>query len=375
MIKEKSILIDASGVRSLGGVIQVRSLLNSFGTEKKYMVTLVATVEVVDGCESVKLTENTRLKIIKKDMVSAIKKNKLFWSEFIDHSRYDVIFICNGIYFGPRKNICLILQNQLPFDFSEVLRYFPSIYFFKYLALFFLFCLSSAFAEYVVFVSKSSRQFISQNMLFKILSWRTEKVVNHISIDEIYPFDEVGELKSFPSDQSRFKGIYLASVECYRNHEALADAVSVFNRETDFKLSVVCAGPSNLFVRRKIERKNVEKNLIFMDVVSRTEIDSLSKNFDVGFYLSSCETFGLGLIDKVLRGIPTVVLRTPVSIELLGSTYPFFVEDLLPGNIAKVCRKVLFDRSKNTIFEFNHSQLRIKQFSDIWNRSQMEKYL
>lgn len=375
MTKEMNVLIDASGVGSLGGVVQVRSLMRSLGTKQRYIVTLIASSEVVDGCESINLTNNINLRVIKKENISAIKKNKFFWSGFIDHKNYDRIIICNGIYIGPRKNVYLILQNQLPFHFSEVLRYFPSWFFFKFFLLFILFCLSSTFCDYVVFVSDSSKKFISKNILFRIFSWRAKKIVNHISIDEIYPIDEVGELKSFLPEQLRFTGVYLASIERYRNHEALADALFFLNSETDLNLRVVCAGPANVFVRRKIAQKKVEESLIFIDMIPKNEIETLVQRFDVGFYLSSCETFGLGLIEKVLRGIPTVVLKTPVSVELLGPNYPFFVENLLPFNIAKVCRMALRNRSRKIIEDFNDSQLRIKQFNNVLTRSQMEKYV
>lgn len=375
MFEEKKVLVDASGIKSLGGLIHIRSLLRSLEGEQKYIVTLIGSAEVVDSCKSINVEKNVQLRCLTREDSNAIKKNLFFWSRFVDHSSYDRIFICNGIYFGSRKNVCLILQNQLPFHFSEIRRYFPSIYFFKFLLLFILFCLSSIFSEYTVFVSNSSKVFISKNKLFKICSLRSKKVVNHISVDELYPLAEVGPKKLLSLDQVQYTGIYLASIERYRNHEALTEALDFLTSETDLNLRVVCAGQANAFVRRKIAGKKGSENLILIEMIPRSQIDDLVENFDLGFYLSSCESFGLGLVDKVLRGLPTVVLKTSISLELLGPSYPFFVEDLSPENIAKVCKMILLNNSSNIIFDFNQSQLRVKRFNTHLARSQIGKYL
>ena len=238
----------------------------------------------------------------------------------------DYIFCPGGLIFFKHNNLTIIFQNVLPFLKKEIKRYgfFMRI---KLNLIRFMLVISSKKSQKQIFHSDNSKQIISP----KITS-RSSEVIQHW-LEKIFNKSDI-KFKKYLEDlhkkldnNSPLKFTYVSSGEMYKNHEDLLKSFSYFReKKQDFILNLVVAGGScSKSILKKIDESHIRTNINLYNQLNTSElIDLVHNNTDIYLIASSCETFGLNLIEGMGSRVCVISNNASCMPEVSGKDAIFF---------------------------------------------------
>jgi len=238
----------------------------------------------------------------------------------------DYIFCPGGLIFFKHNNSTIIFQNVLPFLKKEINRYgfFMRI---KLNLIRFMLIISSKKSQKQIFHSENSKQIISSK-----ISSRVSKVIPH-GLDQAF-FKTDMKFKKYLEDlhykidnNVPLRFTYVSSGEMYKNHEDLLKSFSYFKeKKHDFILNLVVAGGScSKSILKKIEESHLRTNINLYYQLNASElIDLIHNNTDIYLIASSCETFGLNLIEGMGSRVCIISNNASCMPEVCGENANFF---------------------------------------------------
>ncbi len=238
----------------------------------------------------------------------------------------DYIFCPGGLIFFKHNNSTIIFQNVLPFLEKEVNRY-GFLMRIKLNLIRLMLVISSKKSQKQIFHSNNSKQIISP----KIVS-RASEVIPH-GLDEVFNKSDskfktyLENLHKKLDSNSPLKFTYVSSGEMYKNHEDLLRSFNYFKKnKQDFIFNLVVAGGSCLkSIQKKIEGSQVIKDINLYEQLNTSElIDLIHNNTDIYLIASSCETFGLNLIEGMGSRVCIISNNASCMPEVAGKDAIFF---------------------------------------------------
>ena len=322
----RTLIINAVNiVASGGGNTHLRELLLhadplAFGFTKVKVIAPQATLDSLPDFEWLEKTTHSRL-----------NKNLLYRYLFLyfrlkDYLLPDVVlFSPAGDYNGSFPRQVAMAQNQLYYEPRERFRYFPSPVFFRLLVLQWLQYLAFRRAKIIITLTNYNAQLlaklpcmsISANVVPHGIPQNFEMPVKQQLNPDAYSFDHP------------FRLLYVSSIDLYKHQWVVVDAVAEA-RQSGIPVELHIVGPF-LYPKAAIKFNKAlfnagehRKAINVHGVVSYDEIREIYAQADMFVFSSTCESFGLTLLEAAKAGLPVLCYDYPPAREILGGGAAWF---------------------------------------------------
>jgi glycosyltransferase involved in cell wall biosynthesis len=272
-------------------------------------------------------------------IISLKKQLKIF--------RCDVLFVPGTIFFTSFKPVISMSQNVLPFEWRELFRYGFSLTTVRLILLRLIHSKSLSNADGTIFLTRSARQSVLR--VIKNLTGSSKVIFHGINKRFFFIKKKISKYRFF-TIQSPIRIIYVSIIDHYKHQWQVVKAVAIARKISgiDFRLSLV--GPANQSALKKlnttINKEDPKRKWVnYKGTISYKKIHSLYKNSHIGIWASTCETFGLILLEMMAAGLPILSSDKKPMKEILGNAGLYFnSED--PHSISKVLLKLINSNKK-----------------------------
>jgi glycosyltransferase involved in cell wall biosynthesis len=355
--------VDASNIRAGGGVTHLIECLSATTPEELGFKQIV----VIGGEETLGRLPERRWLI--KRVPPMLRKGpiaRFWWKQFEltgkVHDCADILLVPGGSYAGSFRPFVALAQNLLPFDANERSGEGVTL---KRLRLHLLEGMQTRTfrrANGVVFMSEISKTHIQHRMGFQP---RLSRVVHHGTSSRFFRTPRLQRPPAAFSTSEPFRLLYLSIIEPYKHQDVVVDAVGAL-RHAGVPVALDLVGPSTSTGRAKLEARiqHWDREGAFMryrGMVPYEVLESVYAQADAFVFASSCETFGIILLEAMAHGLPVACSHRSALPEVLGTAGIYF--DPLSAESARVALGRLFeDLSLRHSLSFR-AQERAREFS------------
>ena len=340
--------IDASNIRAGGGLNHLIQILNHFNKN-------IFNIQKI----FVWSTKKTIKKIPLKNTIECIdiseKINSLlgyvFWQFYelkieIKKKQCDVLFLPGGIYIGRYRPYFTMAQNLLPFDKTERAAFKYSKTYFRYLLLNILQRYTISKSSGTIFLSKFSLEMIRGHDFSDLR--RKDKIIYH-GVNEIF-FNNNKKYFNLKIKIKPVKLLYVSIINYYKNHISVLDALEIlikkgYNVELDLVGPVY--KPAYIKVQNKINSSLIlSEKVEFYNEVDNQRLKQFYFNADIFVFASSCETFGMIILEAMAAGLPIACSDRSSMKEIIGNNCEYF-DPKDPKSIYVAIENLILDRNKS----------------------------
>tara|TARA_B110000116_G_C16758383_1_gene547102 strand:+ start:435 stop:1604 length:1170 start_codon:yes stop_codon:yes gene_type:complete len=340
-VENQIIGIDASNIIKGGGITHLSELLNNVDP-------------VIHGIQKVIIWSNSKTLEQLPEKPWLLKKNhlyleknifyRLFWHKFILASELlvnhcNLLFVPGGSYSINFKPIVTMNQNLLPFENNEILRYKFSLSLFRLLFLRFFQTISFKKSNGLIFLSLYSKKIVE-----KVLKSPNLKsiVIPHGVNKRFFKKPRIQKSIIHYSEDNPYRIIYISSIDLYKHHWNVAQAVSRLKKLNYPIVLDIYGGGSTRQSENLIKRFSEFGDAVcYKSEVNHINIQEVYFSADLSIFASSCETFGQIIIESMASGLPIACSKMSTMPELLGDSAIYF--DPLDINDIQSTIKTLID--------------------------------
>ena len=311
--------IDATNIKSDGGIVHLFELVNNFNFKN----TKIKKIIIWGNLKSLKqIKKNSKIHKIQVDKFSSSTMFIIFWQLFflpnlIKRYNCNILYVLGGVFFRKKIITVSIFQNILPFMDDQIKKYslFDRIKLFIKKKIYLKSFLKS---DGLIFLSKFSKKVLS-----KEISLRNKKmiIIPH-GVSNIFKF------KKRKINKKKIKIIYVSKIDIYKDQIKIIMALKDLKDKFNLNLSLV--GSFNYEYKKiledKIKKLDLDKNVKILGKVNYEKLPNLYNQHDIKIYASKSETFGMTMLEAMKCGLPILAVRNPISIEILSSA-GFFCKD------------------------------------------------
>lgn len=366
--------INAVNIKSGGGMSHVENILinlsRQFLNEQKIdKIILWCNIDLYYHLAALKLN---------KENINLIKINdnflyNLLWKIFflyvnLKKHNCDVLFSLDGVVLQKYRKTVILYQNLLPFSNYEILRYGFSYQAFKLILLRFLYYLSQKKADGAIYLNNYGKIKIESHI---------GKAKNFIINPHGIPPDYILNIKKkLKSKKDIINIIYISPIDLYKHQWNVVKAAELLIRKNyNIKLHVVGfysnKKAKKLFLKSFNELNSYKKNsVIYYGFLKKKKIINLLKKMDIFLFASSCESFGITLLEGVasklpifssnMSGIPSILGKNAIYFNPLDK---FNIYEKLKKNLTNLYSfKVSKKLYQKILYEYNWKKSSIKTF-------------
>lgn len=337
--------IDASNIRVGGGVIHLKEILSHVPFED-YGISRIVVWGEVDTL--LHLPEHERIiKIILPKFNGSLLK-RFFWQlnklgKEASTFGCDVLLIPGGIYLGRFRPFVSIIQNMQVFEWSELRREGVSREGARLLLLQVLQVLTCIRSSGLIFLSNYCLKYFKEKWEWLISNAKSIVIQhginnshhkkNHKSID-LY------------SNENPFQILYVSTVKNYKHQWNLIDAVGRL-RGQGYPLHLHLVGGGDQAAIEKLQKaaERNQKDYRFVFYHGNQIHDATLRFYneaDLFAFPSSCEAFGISLLEAMSYGLPIACSKYGPMPEVLGEAGLFF-DPLGVDSIAEALESLILD--------------------------------
>jgi glycosyltransferase involved in cell wall biosynthesis len=259
----------------------------------------------------------------------------------------------------------------LPFEWKELLRYGFSLFTLRLILLRFLQIESIKKANGIIFLSHYSKKIvcrITDNELAK------STIVPHGVNPNFFNEKRIARGSSEFSFNNPCKIVYTSSIDPYKHQVNVILAVAKI-RSSGLFINLDLIGPSNISSKKKLitiigQVDPLGEYIRYLGNVNYNELSKLYLSYDMAVFASSCETFGMIVLEKMASGLPMLCSDKSSMSEILGNSGIYFD----PLNILDIEHKIkilILSKVKRNNFS-RKAYLNAKTYS--WKRSSMDTF-
>ena len=328
--------IDASNIKSEGGIIHLSELINNINNN-----TLKSNQIFIWGNSNnlKKIRNNNKVKKISIDCYSQNIFLRIFWQFFLLPSKLkknncSIFFVLGGIFFNKKIKTVTIFQNILPFIDNDVKKYgiFKR---FKMSIQKKLYLKSFKNSDGIIFLSRYSKKILSKKLDLSNL----ENIIIPHGVSGKFKFE-----KKIIDKKKRINLLYVSSIETYKQQDLIISALASIKKKINIKLNLV--GPYNqkykLYLDKLISKLNLNQNVKFYGAVKNDNLNKIYRENHIKIHFSESETFGMTMLEAMKCGLPTISIKNEISKEILGSS-GFFCENSFTS-IENIIFKILSNK-------------------------------
>lgn len=337
--------IDLSNIRLGGGITHIRELLqnvdlNAHAIDKVILWGSESTLnqlpkyDWLEKCNPIFLEQGLFLRIIWQTffLSSAAKKKGC-----------SVLFIPGGSFLGKFSPVVVMSQNLIPFESREIRRFGISLRSLKFLALRVIQGMSFRRAQGVIFLTQYARQ-ITTKVVGRMKGAQIAVIPHGLSA--MFCRSKLRNFEGSEADISRtsYEIIYVSNIDLYKHQDQVLKAIALL-RSKGNSIKIKFIGPSVKCAMSRLAKliKLYDPSgdwATYGGVVNYVDMPSIYKNSDIAVFASTCETFGITLLEKMASGLPIACSDSSCMPEILrdGGLY-FNPEDFV--SIAEAIEKYL----------------------------------
>jgi glycosyltransferase involved in cell wall biosynthesis len=348
--------IDASNIRTGGGVTHLVEVLRA-GDPEKYGIDEVVVYcdrklqELMSPKPWLKFSNHSLLEgaFLKDTKFGGIVLNRgwlrrLSWKKFVLPKllkECDVLFVPGGVYSGKFRPYVTMFQSMLPFKFNEFKRYFPHIQFFRILLLRFLQGKTFKKANGVICLSGGGKEILESAVKNDFLT-----VIPHGIKEEFYGKVKIQRSLSDYSDEKPFRLLYVSIIDVYKHQWQIVKAVAKL-RERGLPVILDLVGSAYKPALKKLNKAiaQYDPNGDFIHYLGAIPYNQLSQHYanaDAFVFASSCETFGMPLLEAMAIGLPIACSDHSVMPSILKDAGVYFDPENA-DNVAQALESLLND--------------------------------
>lgn len=342
--------IDATNIRIGGGVTHLLELLNAI--DAKAMG--VQEVVIWSGSKTLQsLPDQSWITKINPPSLDKSLFHRALWqlvslTKAVREAQCDVLLIPGGSYIGTFHPVVAMSQNLFPFEWSVISRTGFSLRMLKFIVLRWVQSYTFKHSDGVIFLTQYAKEAVLK--ITGPLRGKTKVIAHGLSARFTYapkpqmPIAQYDETKPFQL-------IYVSTIEVYKNQDQVVLAVELL-RKKGFPLSLTLVGPAEakaLTVLKKTIHQVQEGNqggnpeepwCQYLGAIPYEDLSAQYKQADLAIFASSCETFGMIVLEQMAIGLPIACSDQSAMPEILGEGGIYF-DPHSPASIAAAIEQYL----------------------------------
>lgn len=252
---------------------------------------------------------------------------KIFWQLFTlpklcKKLNIDVIFNTDAGSFCTFKPSVTLLQDIIPFerDIISKYKYYQKSYY-RNLALQFIYISSLTRSSHIIFLSKYSKK-LAENFI----NIKSYSIIPHGVDQSFYKIKSktIIKKKGFPINV-----LYVSNALIYKNQWNVITAIAeIRNRyNLNIHLNIVGGGSGSALKKMHVTKKKYDKENNFIKLhgfSSKEQIKTFYQNSHIFIFASSCEAFGITLLEAMCTGIPIACSNKSTLPEIIKQNAVYF---------------------------------------------------
>jgi glycosyltransferase involved in cell wall biosynthesis len=342
--------INAVNINSGGGIVHITNILNSLpkafkkNNNKNNKIIIWANPKLFRILHKCRMSDlNINIIKINYYLFGILWKSYFLYRE-LKEKNCDIFYALDGIAVRRFKKTIILFQNLLPFCNHEIIKYGVSLTTLKLVFLRFFYFISLKNSDAVIYLSKYSKLKIER----QIGKPRKSIIIPHgVSKDFILRKKNI-----VFSDRNKINVIYISSIDLYKYQWNVVKAIELLVKDNiNVKLHLV--GPinnksaENLLNKACYELNSFKKKTVILyGELNKNSIINLLKKMNVYLYASSCETFGISLLEGIASKLPVFSSNMSGLQSIFGNEHINYFNPENPVNIYKCLKKNFFKRKK-----------------------------
>ena len=311
--------IDATNIKSDGGLVHLFELLNNFSFKNSKIN------KIVIWGNSVSLNKIKENRNITKINIKNILNNsiyRLFWQFYflpkeLKYYNCNILFVLGGVLLKKTTKTVSIFQNILPFINEDVKKY----NFFTRIKLRIqkkIYLNTFIKSDGLIFLSNFSKKILKREINLK---YKKNKIIPH-GVSEIFKFRTRKISKNF------IKILYVSKIDLYKNQIKILEVINLIKKKYNVKLSLVGSYDykNKNILLDKIDKLKIRKHVKILGKIKYKDLPRLYNNHDLKIYASKSETFGMTMLEAMKCGLPVLAIKNQISKEILSKA-GFFCKD------------------------------------------------
>ncbi|PAU93166.1 hypothetical protein CK503_13485 [Aliifodinibius salipaludis] len=315
----KKLVIDASNIISGGGLTHLREFIKH--TEPlKYnfvQVLLWAPKKTLDKLPGKEWLNKKSHRFLNKGYL-----HRFLWRQFVLKPSLDedtLLFIPGTGYVSGAGKVVTMCRNLLPLEMEEVNRYFFSRAWIRVVILRFLHIQAYTKADGVIFLNeyceKVTKKLIEDGK-------NTSAIIPHGVNTNFFFFRNEYKINN------TFNLLYVSSLDLYKHQWKVAEAVAQLNND-GYDITLTLIGHSYNGTEEKLNKVIGDYPILSdkLDWKGAVDYEALPKYYkknDAFIYASTCETFGMTLLEAMASSLPIACSNKSSMEEMLKDAGIYF---------------------------------------------------
>lgn len=318
------LVIDASNIRKGGGVTHLQEVLNAANFEKHGFSKIIvwAPKRTLDRIGDVQGLEARMHPYIEKGGWYAYWFRKRVLDQLIDPATA-LLWSPGGTCISRFRPYVTMVRNFLPFEKEERDRFKYSKAWLRYLYLYRVQVKSFLGAEGLIHISQKTNEVINDLV---DLSGVKQTTIHHGLHGRFHlPPREPRAFEAF-TEEDPVRLLYVSPINHYKHQGKLVAAVAQV-RAKGIPIQLDLVGPAfpaaKVNFDRVVEKHDPAKDWVkWHGEVAYHEVQNYYRNADLYACMSSCETFGMILLEAMASGLPILCSNRSALPEIQGGTCP-----------------------------------------------------
>lgn len=366
------VAIDASNIRAGGGVTHLVELLGALVPEE----VGIQRVVVYGGEETLsRLATRPWLQKCSPPELAGGTLSRFWWRQARlskeVHAVADVLLVPGGSYTGSFRPYVALAQNLLPFDAYEREREGFTLKGLRLELLSWMQTRTFRNADGVIYMTEISRGQIERSMGF---TTQHSRVIHHGTSPRFFRPLKLILSQSDYTPTNPFRLLYVSILEPYKHQNVVVDAVgSLLQKGIPVALDLVGPGSEadQKAINKQLRRWDPGQGFMrYRGTIPYAELNRAYESADAFIFASSCETFGIILLEAMAGGLPIICSHRSAMPEVVGNAAIYF-DPLNAASLATAINRVFADTGLRRTMAFQ-SQQQARQFS--WGKCAQETF-
>lgn len=335
--------IDATNLRGGGGVTHLLEILRAAQPAQRDVgrVVVWGGSQTLDSLESRPWLDKRTPPAMERGLLWRVQWQRYRLSQAARTEGCDVLFVPGGSYAGDFHPVVTMSQNLLPFDMAELARYGWTPFALKLMLLRMAQSRSFKRADGVVFLTEHARDMVLRVTGPLVASNRV--ILHGVSPRFRQPF-KVQRALSECNETHPFRLLYVSTVDHYKHQWHVVEAVAALRRQ-GLAVALDMVGPAYAPALRRLQaaldREDPERRWARYHATMPYEaLHAMYMTADMGVCASTCETFGLMLIESMAAGLPIACSNKQPMAGLVGEAGIYFDSEN-PMDIARALSEAM----------------------------------
>ena len=335
--------IDGANILLGGGVTHLLELLSAIDAQQMQ----VDKIYLWSGKQTLaQMPERDWLIKVNPPSLDGSIWRRIWWqawslSDAAKKAQCDVLLVPGGSYVGSFHPVVTMSQNLFPFEWSAIAKNGWSLRALKFLALRLVQSSSFRRSDGVIFLTRYAKDAVLK--ITGPLQGACEVISHGLNPRFFYQAKPQLPMSAY-GEQQPFELLYVSMIDVYKNQAQVVLAVDSL-RTKGYPLSLTLVGPSEPKALGQLQAviDQVDPQGIWLHYLGPIAYEQLSIQYqqaDLGVFSSTCETFGMIVLEKMAAGLPIACSNQSSMSEILDDAGLYF-DPHNSGSIANTIEQYL----------------------------------